>query len=65
MEFHEFGRLKNVDAIIIAVAHKEYFSLLKEEIDKHYAPGRKVLIDIKGLLNKEEYSGYEYYYWRL
>lgn len=65
VEFHEFGRLKNVDAIIIAVAHKEYFSLLKEEIDKHYAPGRKVLIDIKGLLNKEEYSGYEYYYWRL
>ena len=54
-----------MDAIIIAVAHEEYFSLVKDELDKHYAPGQKVLLDIKGLLNKEEYSGYGYNYWRL
>lgn len=65
VKFNEFDRLNNVDAIIIAVAHEEYFSLVKDELDKHYAPGQKVLLDIKGLLNKEEYSGYGYNYWRL
>ena len=65
VEFSEFERLDNVDAIIIAVAHKEYSSLIREELDKHYAPGSKVLLDIKGLLAKGEYVEHEYNYWRM
>ncbi len=60
--------IKEVDAIILAVAHKEFQSISRESFDKMYLitnQRRKVMIDIKGLLDKREYMEHGYSYWRL
>ena len=65
-----FGKLedvKDMDAVIVAVAHEEFKKLGRTDLDKFYKNGnaRKVLVDIKGVLNKEEYMTKDYLYWRL
>ncbi|MBD5495957.1 MAG: nucleotide sugar dehydrogenase [Lachnospiraceae bacterium] len=65
-----FGKLedvKDMDAVIIAVAHDAFLKLNKEDISEFYNDANKckVLMDIKGLLNREDYMTEEYSYWRL
>ena len=65
-----FGSMEDVrdmDAVVIAVAHEEFKKLGKSDMNSFYKPGneKKVLIDIKGLLSKEEYMTQDYPYWRL
>lgn len=57
--------MRDMDAIILAVAHTEYAGLEINEIDKMYGPGRKVLLDIKWLFDKNQYEAAGYIYWRL
>ena len=62
----EMETLSNLDGLIIAVSHKEFESLDRAAIDKLYKAGqRKVLLDIKGTKNKQEYIDADYIYWRL
>jgi UDP-N-acetyl-D-galactosamine dehydrogenase len=35
------------------------------EIDKFFGTGKKVILDLKGLLNRREYEAAGYSYWRL
>ncbi|MDD6811861.1 MAG: nucleotide sugar dehydrogenase [Lachnospiraceae bacterium] len=65
--FHKMEEMKDMDAVIIAVAHNEFLKLTKEEIGSFFAPKhkQKVLMDIKGLLNRKEYLTDDYLYWRL
>lgn len=72
--FHEYGivfdsmeGVKDMDAVILAVAHKEFMELSKEEISKWFnsTNQEKVLLDIKGVLNRQNYETEEYKYWRL
>ena len=67
IEFQTMDDVKNVDAVIIAVAHDKFLSLSKDDINSFYNPKhkQKVLMDIKGLLNREEYMTEDYLYWRL
>lgn len=59
-------QIKDMDAVIIAVAHDQYRNITMEQIDAMYAPGvKKVLIDVKGILNKNDYKAAGYLYWRL
>ena len=59
--------VKNMDAVIFAVAHESFSSYDKERISAMYAADNKcrVLMDIKGVLNREEYTAEDYIYWRL
>lgn len=64
-----FGKMedvKDMDAVVIAVAHTAFLKLEKSDIAGFFngANKQKVLLDIKGLLNKKEYQE-EYLYWRL
>lgn len=60
------AQVKEMDAVIIAVAHEQYRNITMEQIDAMYAPGvRKVLIDVKGILSKNDYKAAGYLYWRL
>lgn len=67
IDFQTMDDVKNVDAVVIAVAHDRFLSLSKDDINSFYNPKhkQKVLMDIKGLLNKEEYMTEDYLYWRL
>ena len=58
--------LHNMDAVLIAVAHEEFAHLTKEEISGYFNPKNetKVLLDIKGILNRKEYEK-DFSYWRL
>lgn len=65
--FQTMEEVRDMDAVIIAVAHEQFLELQREAIDSLYnaAHGQKVLLDIKGLLNREDYLTEDYLYWRL
>ena len=65
--FQTMDEIKDVDALIIAVAHEQFLSLDREKISSFYHPAhkRKVLLDLKGILNRSEYVTEDYRYWRL
>mgnify|MGYP003482648476 CR=1 FL=1 len=67
IEFGTMEDIKNMDAVIIAVAHDEFLKLTKEDICGFFNPDNevKVLADIKGLLNRKEYDVEGFSYWRL
>ena len=65
--FDTMDAVKNMDAVIVAVAHKEFLSLDKEKISAFFDPNhsKKVFMDIKGLFDRKEYLTEDYIYWRL
>ena len=65
--FQTMDDIKDVDALIIAVAHEQFLSLDREKISSFYHPAhkRQVLLDLKGILNRSEYLTEDYRYWRL
>ena len=66
IEFVDAESFKDMDAIILAVAHDAFKTLTPEIIGSYYRSGStKVLLDLKGLLNKSEYEDAGYLYWRL
>ncbi len=65
IELLNMENLQPVDAIILAAAHKEFSDLKRREMDRLFDKGKKVLLDVKGLLDKAEYEAADYLYWRL
>jgi len=65
VEFESISEINNMDAIIIAVAHDVFSSFSMEDLDRFYGDGKKVLLDLKGILNRHEYEAAGYIYWRL
>lgn len=65
VEFVDINTIKDMDAIILAVAHMEFTDFKMSEMDKFFSEGKKVLLDIKGILNRKEYKAAGYSYWRL
>lgn len=65
LELTDLGNIHDMDAVILAVAHDEFNELKVNDVDKLFGKGKKVLLDIKGLLNREEYEAAGYSYWRL
>lgn len=63
--FADMAEVKNMDAVVLAVAHTEFASLRMEQMDKFFGEGKKVLLDLKGLLDRKEYENAGYSYWRL
>ena len=60
--------VKDMDAVILAVQHEAFKNLTRKEIDSFYTAGsekKKVLVDIKGILDRKEFENAGYVYWRL
>lgn len=58
--------IRQMDAVILAVAHEQYANLTQEQIAAYFkTDGQRILVDIKGILNKKEYEEAGYFYWRL
>lgn len=72
---HEYGLtfdsledLKDMDAVVIAVGHDQFLNLSQEDLNRMFKKGsndNKVLLDIKGVLDRKEYEEAGYKYWRL
>lgn len=73
IELTKFENIKNMDAVIVAVGHKEYMELTLESIKKLYEEkpdslnneDKLVLVDVKGIFDKKEAQLKNYLYWRL
>jgi UDP-N-acetyl-D-galactosamine dehydrogenase len=65
ISFLGIDEIRNMDAVILAVAHEEFAALKMEDVDRLFGEGRKILLDVKGLFDKKEYESAGYYYWRL
>ena len=72
---HEYGivfdsleEIKDMDAVVIAVGHDQFLKFTQEDFNKMFKEGSnesKVLLDIKGILDRKEYEVAGYKYWRL
>jgi UDP-N-acetyl-D-galactosamine dehydrogenase len=72
---HEYGidlvkiqEVKDMDAIIVAVSHKEFIGYNTDEFSKLYKSTsnmKRVLIDVKGIYDRKEYECLGYKYFRL
>ncbi len=67
IDFEDMSAVKDMDAVIVAVAHTEFLALDKEKIGSFFNPvhEKKVFMDIKGLFDRKEYLTEDYIYWRL
>lgn len=65
VEFVGMDEVRDMDAVILAVAHKEFESFQMKDIDGFFGAGKKVLLDIKGVLDRDSYENAGYSYWRL
>lgn len=65
IDFVQIDSITGMDAIVLAVAHDEFKALTLEKIGDFYREGRKVLLDIKGILDRDEFENAGYIYWRL
>ncbi|MBO5568805.1 MAG: nucleotide sugar dehydrogenase [Clostridia bacterium] len=65
LDFDTMDAVKDMDAVILAVAHEEFSKLTLEEVDSFFGQGKKILLDIKGILDKNTYEAAGYAYWRL
>ena len=65
IQFQDIATIQNMDAVILAVAHKEFEALTVDKINSFYKDDVKIILDIKGLLERKEYEKAGYTYWRL
>lgn len=70
---HEYGiapfvtvkELNGLDALIIAVSHAEFLDLTEADFATMFAKGKRVIIDVKGILDRKTFVDADYSYWRL
>jgi len=67
IEFADESALTNLDAVIFAVAHKEFDNYDQASIAAMYNPAHetKVLMDIKGVFDRQTFNIDGWNYWRL
>lgn len=59
------NEIRNLDAIVLAVGHKEFKNIDLEELSNYYVDRNKILIDVKSIKNKSEALQHDYLYWSL
>ena len=65
VEFEDISSINDMDAVVLAVAHTQFKNFTMTDMDKFFGIGQKVLLDLKGLLDRKEYENAGYSYWRL
>ena len=65
VEFATLDAIKDMDAVVLAVAHEAFAKFSMEQMNQFFGTGKKVLLDLKGMLNRKEYEQAGYSYWRL
>ncbi len=57
--------VKQMDAVVVTVAHKEFSEMKVEEYSSMYREGQRIMIDVKGIYDKKQFTDADYIYWRL
>ncbi len=64
VEFVAMDAFCGLDALVMAVAHEEFKSYSMDVFSRMFR-GKKVLVDVKGMLDRQSYEDAGYLYWRL
>lgn len=66
IELVELDAISNIDALVIAVPHKKYLSLSEKDFSRMYKGEKKrIIVDVKGIIEINKFESLEYIYWRL
>ncbi|MFV0344060.1 MAG: nucleotide sugar dehydrogenase [Anaerocolumna sp.] len=68
LEFIDLDQVSNADCLVFAVAHNEFKNLSFHQIYNMFSKDKtsmKVIIDVKSILDKKEYTSPEFKLWRL
>lgn len=67
VRFTPLSDIRDVDAIILAVAHRDYKAMNTADFSRMYRQDRnkKVMIDVKGMLDRKACMTEGYFYWSL
>lgn len=57
--------IREMDAVVFAVAHAQFRALTRNQVERFYGNRKKVLLDLKGMFSRREYEDAGYRYWRL
>ncbi|MEK3760022.1 nucleotide sugar dehydrogenase [Paenibacillus sp. FSL P4-0338] len=66
--FSDIKKINNLDVIILAVSHKEFLNMNLNDLDilfKKVDNSKKIIIDVKAILDRGETEKSNYRYWRL
>lgn len=58
-------KMTDLDALIVAVAHSEFEGLKISDFSQLFRGSTRILMDIKGIFNKNEFEKSGFCYWRL
>lgn len=64
IDFANMNELKDLDALIIATSHDEFKRIDSADFDTMFKD-QKIMIDVKGIMDRKEYEKKGYHYWRL
>lgn len=68
VKLNDLSEIKDMDAIVLAVNHKEFSAFEEKDIDAFFKQNdnhQKVLIDVKSILDRKQFESLGYKYWRL
>ncbi|SFC23066.1 nucleotide sugar dehydrogenase [Butyrivibrio sp. YAB3001] len=67
IDFDNLSAVKDMDAVIVAVAHTAFEKYQAADIAKFFNPkhSTKVFMDIKGIYNIDDFKAPEFSYWRM
>ena len=65
IQFEDMENLHGLDAVVLAVAHSDFEELTLDKMSSLYRDDKRVLLDIKGILDRKNYEEAGYMYWRL
>ena len=66
LRFADLSEVRELDAVVLAVAHREFRELTMEQIAGFFRQdGGRVLLDLKGILDRNACEQAGYSYWRL
>lgn len=68
IQMNDMSEVKDMDAIILAVSHEVFRNMELSQLQSFFkdeSNNKKVIIDVKSLLNREEVAHMGYNYWRL
>ena len=65
VELAQLSGVDGCDAVIVAVAHEQFRALSEPELAALYSEGPRVLLDLKGVLDRDALLASGYRYWRM
>ena len=65
LQLCEYNDVSNVDAVVVAVAHKQFKDITLDKLQKKYSGNKKVLMDVKGIYSPQKAKELGYLYWSL